>query len=174
MATKTQKPKYEYPLVVVAVDPGGTTGVVEVLFEADSFHLLVAHQFTDPNKAHLEVQHIISAHDLPVHLVVEQWDKRPGITDPDFSAKYVERDIDNNVGGYAVKHKQIPAEAKNMVKEPARNSGRGDGLKRFGLYSTGKMKHANDAARHAITYAVMQLKHLPITLVGWPKPKDKQ
>ena len=164
----------EYPLVVVAVDPGGTTGAVEVLFEESCYELLAAHQFTDQDEAHLEVQRLISAHHLPVHLVVERFDKRPGIISPDFSAKYVERDIDNNVGGYAVKHKQIPAEAKNMVKEPARNSGRGDGLKRFGLYSTGKMKHANDAARHAITYAVMQLKHRPITLVGWPKPKDKQ
>lgn len=103
-----------------------------------------------------------------VHLVMEQFDKRPGIINPDYSAKFVERDIDNNVAGYHFKEKQIPAMAKNFIKEARRSNGQGDGLKRFGLYQTG-LKHSNDSLRHAVTYAVVKLKHEPLILRGWPK-----
>lgn len=157
---------------IIGVDPGGTTGACWIRLHEDSYQLVGAYQFNDSDTAWREVQRLIdnAAYD-EVHLVIEQFDKRPGIINPDYSAKFVERDIDNNVTGYDVKYKQIPAEAKNLIKEAKRNNGRGDALKRFGLYQTA-MKHANDSLRHALTYAVVQLKHMPTILKGWPKPND--
>lgn len=140
----------------------------------ESFKLEETFQFTDQNSAWMEVQSAISKYTqlgYEVHLVVEQFDKRPGIINPDYSAKFVERDIDNNVAGYHTKFKQIPAEAKNFIKEAKTNNGKGDALKRFGMYEPGK-KHARDALRHVITYAVVRLKHRPLILRGWPKPNE--
>lgn len=156
-------------VVVIGVDPGGTTGACAILLEDDNYVLDGAWQFNDDATAWHDLQKVIShykAAGYEVHLAIEQFDKRPGIIDPDYSAKYVERDIDNNVVGYDVKHKQTPAEAKNFVKPAKSNKGRGDGLKRFGLYQTSK-KHANDALRHAVTYAVVRLKHKPLIEKGW-------
>lgn len=156
---------------IVGVDPGGTTGANVLLLTETGYELAEAHQFKDDATAWREVQGLVTKYKAlghEVHLVVEQFDKRPGIINPDYSAKYVERDIDNNVSGYDVMHKQIPAEAKNFIKEARKNGGVGDALKRFGLFQT-SMKHANDSLRHSVTYAVVRLKHRPLILRGWPK-----
>ena len=161
-------------VAVIGVDPGGTTGVGVITLTEDAFHLEETFQFTDQDTAWVEVQAVVNKYDqlgYEVHLVVERFDKRPGIINPDYSAKFVERDIDNNVDGYYTAFKQIPAEAKNFIKEAKNNQGKGDALKRFGMYEPGK-KHARDALRHAITYAVVRLKHHPLILRGWPKPND--
>lgn len=161
-------------VVVIGVDPGGTTGCCAILLSPDNYKLAGAWQFTDQDTAHKCVQERVShykAAGYEVHLVIEQFDKRPGVINPDYSAKFVERDIDNNVRGYDVLHKQIPAEAKNFIKPAPKNRGKGDALKRFGLYQTA-LKHANDSLRHAITYAVVRLKHKPLITKGWPKPND--
>lgn len=167
------KPRVSYPVVVIGVDPGGTTGAAVVKLTDDSYEFLEAHQFSDERNAWAEVQALVHNYRraYPVHLVVEQFDKRPGIIDPDFSAKYVERDIDNNVTGFTEYYKQIPGEIKFFIREARKNNGKGDALNRWGLYQTG-MKHANDAVRHVLTYAVMRLKHKPTILRGWPKPES--
>lgn len=160
-----------YPISVIGVDPGGTTGACVLLLSRDAYKLESVHQFKDDATAWQDVQGLVTrCHEsgYEVHLVIEQFDKRPGIINPDYSAKYVERDIDNNVSGYDVKKKQIPAEAKNFIKEARRSNGKGDGLKRFGFYQTA-FKHANDSLRHAVTYSVVRLKHRPLILKGWPK-----
>lgn len=161
-------------IAVIGVDPGGTTGACVLLLAEQGWHLDQSRQFTDQGEAWKDVQELVShyaAAGYEVHLVVEQFDKRPGIINPDYSAKYVEKNIDSFVAGFHTKYKQIPAEAKNFIREARSNNGRGDALKRFDMYPVGQ-KHARDAIRHALTYAVVQLKHRPLTLKGWPKPID--
>jgi hypothetical protein len=104
-------------------------------------------------------------YDYEVVFVIEQFDKRPGIADPDLTPKYIIRDIENNLPHRTFEW-QIPAQAKNLVK-PA-TKGVPDGLKRFGWYKVG-MGHANDASRHVIVFLVEKIKHMPTILLGWPK-----
>lgn len=161
----------DFPTAIIGVDPGGTTGACVLLIGDQGYELGGAFQFSDDATAWQDVQLLVTHYKAAgheVHLVVEQFDKRPGVINPDYSAKFVERDIDNNVAGYDFKRKQIPAEAKNFIKEARKNGGQGDALKRFDLYQSG-LKHANDSLRHAVTYAVVRLKHRPLILKGWPK-----
>lgn len=162
----------KYPVVVIGIDPGGTTGVCDMLFTEDSVELLDEDQWPEPDDVWKLLRaraHKYKMIGYRVVLVVEQFDKRPGVVNPDFTPKYINRDIALNLGDYHIKW-QVPAAAKNLVK-PARRGNGIDGLKRFGWYTI-KMPHANDAKRHVIVYGVESLRHMPLILKGWPKPKD--
>lgn len=62
---------------------------------------------------------------------------------------------------------QTPAQAKGLVSDEV--------LKRLGMWPTGSIvgtKDADDvrdALRHAVHYAVVSMKHLPTTKLGWPQ-----
>lgn len=162
----------KYPVVVIGVDPGGTTGVCDMLFTEDSVEVLDTDQWGEPNDVWKELRlRAVKYRKMGyrVVLVVEQFDKRPGVVNPDFTPKYINRDIENNLSDFDIKW-QVPAAAKNLVK-PARKGGGVDGLKRFGWYKM-KSPHSNDATRHVIVYGVESLRHMPLILKGWPKPKD--
>lgn len=161
-----------YPLLVVAVDPGGTTGVAVFKFTEETVEYIDHYQWGDPDYVWRKIHELVHACQK-VHetvLVVEQFDKRPGIINPDFTPKYIGRDITNNIDDVEIVW-QTPSVAMNLVRPPGKRHKGPDQLKRFGWYNTSNT-HANDAARHAIVYAVETLKHMPTILRGWPKPKD--
>jgi len=166
-------PQRKLPVIVVAVDPGITTGIAVFKFSDDDAEYLEHHQWEDPDTAWRVIHNLVhywqAGYDTI--LVVEQFDKRPGIINPDFTPKYIGRDIANNIDDVEIVW-QIPGAAMNLVKPvSAKGNKGGDHLKRFGWYLRSNV-HANDAARHAIVYAVDVLHHMPTILRGWPKPKD--
>ena len=161
-----------FPVVVVAVDPGVTTGIAVFLCLEDSVEYLESHQWGDPDYVWQEIHDLVHYWQFGyrVVLVVEQFDKRPGIVNPDFTPKYINRDIENNIHDVEIV-KQIPDAAMNLVRPPGKKNAGPDHLKRFGWYKV-KNTHANDAARHFIVYAVGKLRHQPTILTGWPKEKN--
>ena len=168
MLTKYEHPGY--PLVVIGVDPGGTTGVAVFGLTEKTVEYIEHFQWGDQNYVWQQIHELVhkwQKKGFTVVLVVEQFDKRPGIINPDFSAKYITRDISNYIKDVEIVW-QLPAQAKTLVPQP--KGGRPDALKRFGWYSTSN-RHANDAVRHFIVYAAEKLRHLPTVLIGWPKQK---
>lgn len=166
-------PPTETTECVVAVDPGGTTGWAVFLFSPNDVEYVEHGHWGDPDQVWHDILSTLERYrslGYRVTLVVEQFDKRPGIVNPDFTPKFVSRDIVNNIHGYDIVW-QIPAAAMNLVKPAGKRNKGPDQLKRFGWYHTNSV-HANDAARHAIVYAVEKLKHKPTILRGWPRKDD--
>lgn len=160
----------DYPMVVIGIDPGVTTGVAAYIVQSpDSLPVLdKTEQWGDPDHVvtnMLNTRYGYEQRGYKSVFVIEQFDKRPGVADPDYTPKYIIRDIERYLPD-AVRVYQTPSQAKNLVK-PA-HKGAPDGLKRFGWYQVG-MGHANDASRHVITFLVEKVHHLPTTLKGWPK-----
>lgn len=159
-----------YPAALIGVDPGGTTGVAVYTVDGPDKEakLSEALQFDDFTTAAEEIGTLGLVYDYRgynIRYVIEQFDNRPGVVDPDFSPKYVINDLKRLINEEYVQW-QTPSQAKNLVK-PA-TAGKPDGLKRFGWYQT-KFRHANDASRHVIVYLVEKMKHKPTILKGWPK-----
>lgn len=157
-------------MIVMGIDPGGTTGVSIIAAEEELSEQIYWHQFPDADTFYLDLETLIRTFNPDV-VVIEQFDKRPGIVNPDYTPKYVCRDIENHVIPNHPEVEfvfQIPALAMNMVRT-ARKGGV-DGLKRFGWYRVSNV-HANDATRHAVAYLVHTAKHMPTILRGWPKPE---
>lgn len=159
---------------MLAIDPGVSTGFSLLRFGEKDVELVQTGYWPDPDRVWRTIRD--SAHrardhyNLPLYLVVEQFDKRPGVVNPDFTPKYISRDIELNIHDVPV-FWQIPAAAMNLVK-PGR-TGQRDQLHRFGDWYRKKNVHGNDATRHAIVFGVEKLKHMPLILMGWPKPKDE-
>lgn len=169
---KPYKPK-SYPCAVLAIDPGVSTGYTVMLFTEDDVDLLETGVWYDPDFVWETIRDKLKElHEQyeEVVLVVEQFDKRPGVVNPDFTPKYVVRDIENNLLDEHIVM-QIPAAAMNLVKT-ARRAGRSDHLKRFRDWYKTNNVHGNDATRHAIVYGVEVLRHMPLIRMGWPKPND--
>lgn len=160
----------DYPMAVIGIDPGGTTGVAEYLVKSENEKPILhdTHQWGDRNEVWKQMRELAlvwrSAEVNPI-FTIEQFDKRPGIADPDYSSMYIINDIERYLPG----EKRVyftPSQGKNLVKPAHR--GAPDGLKRFGWYVPG-MGHANDASRQVIVFLVEKLKHRPTILLGWPK-----
>lgn len=164
-------PTIEYPLVVIGIDPGGTTGVAVFGFTEDNVEEIERFQWGDPDYVWMKIHDLVHKWQdkgFRVVLVVEQFDKRPGIINPDFTPKFINRDIQNNIDDVEIVF-QIPAAAMNLVRPPGHKHKGPDQLKRFGWYHA-KNTHSNDAVRHIIVYGVEKLRHMPLILRGWPKP----
>lgn len=160
-------------MIVIGVDPGVTTGIAVFRFTEDKSQYIEYGQLGDPDNVWKKIHQLVLFYQKnypedEVILVVEQFDKRPGVVNPDFTPKYINRDIENNIFDVQIVW-QIPGMAKTLLP-PARR-GTSDALKRFGWYKVSN-GHANDAARHAIAYIVHNKLHMPTILKGWPKPKD--
>lgn len=158
-------------IAIIGFDPGVTSGVAVLHLTDDSVECVAQLQWGDPDtvwqKLHALARKLEPQVD-EVIIVSEQFDKRPGVINPDFTPKFINRDIDNNIHDFKVVY-QIPSAAKNLVKPPGpRNKSGSDQLKRFKMYGVGK-PHANDATRHSIVYAVEIIKHMPTILLGWPR-----
>lgn len=160
----------DYPMVLIGVDPGGTTGVSVYGLNAEDTpaFLLDSIQWGDPDTVSTHLQALVKKWrdaSFNVVLIIEQFDKRPGIVEPDYSSMYIIRDIERDMPNETIVW-FTPSQAKNLVK-PA-HKGAPDGLKKFGWYKVG-MGHANDASRHVIVFLVERLHHMPTILRGWPK-----
>jgi hypothetical protein len=165
---KSKPITYTYPLVVIGLDPGVTSGVSVFRFTVEDCEFIEHMQWGSPDTVWEELQALADHYnetDGNVVLVIESFDKRPGIVSPDYTPKYINRDIKNHLTGYPIIW-QIPAAAKTLVP-PARKGGT-DALKRFGFYRVSN-RHANDATRHVIVFAVDKLMHYPTILKGWPQ-----
>lgn len=161
-------------MVVCGIDPGVTTGVAVYLVPSpeEPVVLLETQQWGNYEQVTALMLGIKrkyvnrEAANGSCVFVIEQFDKRPGIVDPDFTPKFIINDIERYLPDEVTVY-QTPSQAKNLVK-PAKN-GVPDGLKRFGWYVVG-MNHANDASRHVITFLVERLRHMPTIIKGWPPP----
>lgn len=161
------------PSLVLSIDPGVTTGFTLMRFGKSDVELVETGQWGDPDRVWRTIRdygrNARTHYNLPLYLVIEQFDKRPGVVNPDFTPKYISRDIENNIFDIPY-FWQIPAAAMNLVK-PGR-TGQRDQLHRFSNWYKKKNVHGNDATRHAIVFGVEKLKHRPLIELGWPKPKD--
>lgn len=166
--------KINWPLALIGVDPGVTTGwAILKLSDPDSEPVLLdcgqwVEQWDVWKTLDAKAQ-LLEELGFNVILVVEQFDQRPGIVNPDMTPKYINNDIENNLVGKWEVVWQIPAMAKTLVPQAKR--GVPDALKRFGWYQTSH-RHANDAIRHVITHATHKLRHMPLIRRGWPEPKE--
>lgn len=167
-----------YPLYALCVDGGGVTGLALLLYTKDSVEIVDRQHYGDQDTVWRVIKETLDDYRRQGHnivLVVEQFDQRPGMVNPDFSTKFINRDIDINIAGEYDVYWQIPAAAFNLVRKPGAKNKGADHLKRFGpdWYLKGRdNNHINDAVRHGIVFAVETLKHMPTILLGWPKPKD--
>lgn len=167
---------FSYPLYALCVDPGGTTGLALMEFTEDSVRIMERWYYGNEDdvwmviRAKLDEFRSAGRH---IVLVVEQFDKRPGIVNPDYSPMFINKDIAHNIEGDYEVFWQIPAAAKNLVRPPGKKNRGPDHLKRFDWYLSGKgNNHTNDAVRHGIVFAVETLHHMATIEKGWPKPKD--
>lgn len=166
----TQFKQPPYPFAVIGVDPGGTTGIAEYTVDAEDKPAMLQATAQVPEMTEVvPYLHRAAGHWMSkgynIVFVIEQFDKRPGVANPDYSAMYVIQYIKPAISDKWIVW-QTPSQAKNLIK-PASN-GKEDGLKRFGYFATGQ-RHANDASRHVLTYLVEKAKHKPTQIKGWPK-----
>lgn len=164
--------EWEYPCVIIGLDSGATSGVSAVgVVNPDTLPEHIFHdQWGDQDKVWKKLLKLVRKYQkkFKVYLVIEQFDARPGIVNPDYSAKYINRDIENNFTDVDI-FWQIPATAMTLV--PNGKQGKTDALPRFGWQVTPKTvnRHTNDAMRHIIVFLVSQMRHMPTILKGWPK-----
>lgn len=163
-----------YPVRIIGVDPGATTGIRIFDVYEDWAYPVANIQYEDQTSAWEYLLDLyeegVAAH-LRTMFVIERFDKRPGVVEPDYSAMYVQNDIRGHFPKDIEIVWQIPAQAKNLVKPPGKMWRGEDQLKRFGWYTRGG-KHSNDATRHVIVYLVEQLRHEPTIRLGWPESKE--
>ena len=155
-----------WPRVLVCVDPGVTTGIAVVLLTETSIKLLEVHQWGDSDTVWEKIYSLARywGHGYHTMIVCESFDFRPGVVNPDYTPKFIIKDIERYITDIEIVY-QIPSSIKTLVK-PAKN-GNKDQLHRFNLYQRGK-RHANDAIRHAIVWATKN-RHEPTILLGWPR-----
>lgn len=159
--------------LIIAIDPGGTTGIAVMRLTDDAFELIETQQVGDPD---IVWKHIL---DLIVHfkakyddvfVICESFELRPDVVSPDETPKFIIKDLNRYVEPDHEINYRMASQAKVGVA-PGKN-GRADRLKAFGLFQRGN-RHANDAIRHIVSYALEKLHHRPLQLAGWPLPGKK-
>ena len=158
---------------IIAIDPGKTTGVAILHLTDNDFELISIAQLDDPDHVWEELLGIISAYyDVHDDVVVlcESFELRPDVAQPDETPKYIIKDLERYVEPtYPIEY-QMASQAKVGIP-PGRN-GRRDRLHSFGLHQRGH-RHANDAIRHCLVYAIEKLRHRPLIVRGWGLPGKK-
>ena len=158
---------------IIAIDPGKTTGVAKMRLTDDSYKLVGVWQLTDPDTVWEPLHQIISkAHETSDDVLVlcESFELRPDVAQPDETPKYIIKDLDRYVAPEFPIEYQMASQAK--VGIPPGKNGRRDRLHAFGLFQHGK-RHANDAIRHILVYAIEKLRHRPLIVKGWGLPGRK-
>lgn len=158
---------------IIGIDPGGTTGVAILRLTDGDFELLSVAQLGDPDNVWKELYNIIEAYNNEhedVVVLCESFEMRPDVISPDETPKYIIKDLNRYVEPHFPIEYQMASQAKTGVP-PGRN-GRRDRLHSFGLYQRG-YRHANDAIRHCLVYAIDKVRHRPIILRGWGSPGKK-
>ena len=105
-----------------------------------------------------------------VVVLCESFELRPDVAQPDETPKYIIKDLERYVEPtYPIEY-QMASQAKVGIP-PGRN-GRRDRLHSFGLHQRG-YRHANDAIRHALIFAIDKVRHKPLIYRGWGVPGKK-
>ena len=140
---------------MLGVDPGGTTGLALIEFDATSEpKLLWVHQVPDGLKGFL---HWHDSTDAKWDFVVcESFTVRPGVHGVDITPSYIIGAIEALEAKVSKIYYQPPSQ-KPLCDDSV--------LKKIGMYSPG-MGHANDATRHGIIY-LRNVRHLPTLKKGW-------
>lgn len=158
---------------IIAIDPGKVTGVAKLRLTDDDFKLVGKWELTDPDTVWEPINQIIEAtkkrHD-DVVVLCESFELRPDVAQPDETPKYIIKDLDRYVAPTHPIEYQMASQAKVGIP-PGRN-GRRDRLHAFGLHQRG-YRHANDAIRHCLVYAIEKLRHRPLIVRGWGLPGKK-
>lgn len=158
---------------IIAIDPGGTTGIAVMVLEESHFVLDRVHQWKDPDfvwKPILDlIRQYVDRYD-EVTVLCESFEIRPDVIDPDETPKYIIKDLER----YVEPHHEILYQQASVAKVgvPPAKAGRPDRLKAFGLYQRG-FRHANDAVRHIVSYAIGKLRYRPLIVAGWGAPGKK-
>lgn len=156
--------------IIIAIDPGKVTGVAKMQLTADDFKLIGVWQLTDPDNVWYALKQIIEAakegHE-DVTVLCESFELRPDVVNPDETPKYIIKDLNRYVEPEHPIEYQMASQAK--VGVPPGANGRRDRLYAFGLHQRG-LRHANDAIRHCVVYAIEKLRHRPLIVKGWGAP----
>lgn len=158
---------------IIAIDPGKTTGVAYMYINDTTYQLRQVWQLEDPDYVWEELYGIIErAHDMydDVLVLCESFELRPDVAQPDETPKYIIKDLERYVAPEFPIEYQMASQAK--VGIPPGKNGRRDRLKAFGLFQSGQ-RHANDAIRHILVYAIEKLRHRPLIIKGWGLPGRK-
>ena len=158
---------------IIAFDPGKTTGVAHLHLTDDDFKLVGVWQMGDPDNVWEDLLNLLrqidrDSEDLTV--LCESFEIRPDVAEPDETPKYIIKDLDRYVAPHFPIIYQTASQAK--VGVPPGKNGRRDRLYAFGLHQRG-YRHANDAIRHCVTYAIDKLRHRPLIIKGWGLPGRK-
>lgn len=159
--------------VIIAIDPGKTTGVAKLRLTDKDFKLTGKWEFPDPDTVWEPIKQVIEEakkQDEDVTVLCESFELRPDVAQPDETPKYIIKDLNRYVEPEHEIEYQMASQAKVGVP-PGRN-GRRDRLHSFGLHQRG-YRHANDAIRHALVYAIEKLRHRPLIVKGWGLPGRK-
>lgn len=158
---------------IIAIDPGKTTGAAVLHLTNDTFELDKCYQWENPDYVWEDVLELFEAyakaHDDVVFLC-ESFELRPDVVQPDETPKYIIKDLERYVEPLYPIEYQMASQAKVGIP-PGRN-GRRDRLHAFGLHQRG-YRHANDALRHCLVYAIEKLRHRPTIVRGWGIPGRK-
>lgn len=156
--------------IIIAIDPGKTTGVAKLRLTDTDFELIGTWQLTDPDTVWEPLKQIIEEakkrHD-DVVVLCESFELRPDVAQPDETPKYIIKDLNRYVEPEHPIEYQMASQAK--VGIPPGKSGRRDRLHAFDLHQRG-YRHANDAIRHCLVYAIEKLRHRPLIIKGWGMP----
>lgn len=158
---------------IIAIDPGKTTGAAVLHLTNQSFNLVEVHQWEDPDYVWEPIYDLFNRYGQTYEDVVylcESFELRPDVAQPDETPKYIIKDLERYVEPtYPIEY-QMASQAKVGIP-PGRN-GRRDRLHSFGLHQRG-YRHANDAIRHCLVYAIEKLRHRPLIVRGWGLPGKK-
>lgn len=159
--------------LIIAIDPGKTTGVASMRLTDDRFKLVGRWEFPDPDTVWEHLKQVIEeakkGHE-DVVVLCESFELRPDVVNPDETPKYIIKDLNRYVEPEHPIEYQMASQAK--VGIPPGRSGKRDRLHAFGLHQRG-YRHANDAIRHILVYAIEKLRHRPLIVQGWGLPGKK-
>jgi len=140
---------------ILGIDPGGTTGLALIEFEATTEPRMISVQHI-PNGLAGFLDWQLKVERVWDFIVCENFTVRPGVHGVDITPAYIIGAIEALEGKHVKINYQTPSQ-KPLCDDAA--------LKRLGVHSTG-MGHANDAARHAIIY-LRNVRHIPTLKKGW-------
>ena len=143
---------------LLAIDPGGTTGLSQIEFSTTREPRLVSvEQVQGGLKGFLKwYQGRQGGWD---QVICEDFTLRAGVKFPDLSPTYIIGALEASEHWNPVKPIYQSPSQKPMCTDEV--------LKRMGFYTVG-MPHGNDATRHGIIY-LRKIKNMPTLLKGWPK-----
>jgi hypothetical protein len=143
--------------IMLAVDPGGTTGLALFAYDDDSYELIWTKQIANGLQGFLDF-HWDELEDIKIdQIVCEDFDLREGVHGVDLSPTYI-------IGAIEALY---PRGVFDLVlQKPSQKALCSDQrLHKMGLHQTGK-PHASDACRHGIIY-LRNKKHTAVLKNGW-------